>query len=252
MAGKVWQHVKRTTIATLLALCVMTCQAFAQIEVPPESKEHVPIPVTVKAAVPEGATVEGPGLIWPAGVNVLTIGPNSFVVCAPPGEYTIEYRLEWLHVVPVTFVDGSGKTITIQSYLGSGKPNWKATFKVVGGTPPVPPPKPPTPGGPYQVMLFYEWAQLDNLPQRQQELLTSLTVRDSIVQAGHVFLAAYDRSYVDSGKPADKAAWFRAVAGKTFPVVAYAPKDGGAITVAALPADQKALLELLSQSTEDK
>jgi hypothetical protein len=102
------------------------------------------------------------------------------------------------------------------------------------------------------VILFYEWGQLDNLPSRQQELLTSLTVRDQIVAAGHVFHAAYDRSFVDSGKPADKAAWFRAVAGKTFPVVAFAPKTGGPVEVAPLPADLDGLLKLLSKSQEDK
>ena len=139
-------------IAFLLVMA-LSATALGQIEVAPETKEYVPIPVTLKTAVPEGATVEGPGLIWPAGVNVHEVGPNSFVVCAPPGEYTIEYRIEWLHVVPVTFVDGSGKEITIQSYLGSGKPNWKATFKVVGGTPPVPPPPPPPPGSRWGLLL---------------------------------------------------------------------------------------------------
>lgn len=245
---------KRTTIATLFALCV-TCQAFAQIEVPAETKRDTPIPVTLKAMVPEGAQVKsGPGLVWPKGVNTLEVGPGKWVVCAPPGEYTITYKLSWLHIVPITFKDFDGKEVTFQNYLGSGDVDEQATFKVIGEVKPDPPnpPDPPTPGGPYQVMLFYEWGQLDNLPARQQELVTSLTVRDSIVQQGHVFLAAYDRSFVDSGKPADKAAWFRAVAGKTFPVVAFAPKDGGTIEVAPLPADQKGLLELLSKSTEDK
>lgn len=143
-------HVNRVLMALLF---LVPATAFGQITVPAESKEHVPIPVTVKTAVPEGATVEGPGLIWPAGVNVLEVGPNSFVVCAPPGEYTIVYRIEWLHVVPVTFIDGSGKEITIQSYLGSGKPNWKATFKVLGGSPPVPPPPPPPPGSKWGLIL---------------------------------------------------------------------------------------------------
>lgn len=246
---------KRTTIATLFALCLMTCQAFAQIEVPAETKRDTPIPVTHKAMVPEGATIQsGSGLVWPQGVNKLEVGPGKWVVCAPPGEYTITYQVRWIHIVPITFKDFDGKEVTFQNYLGSGDIDEKATFKVLGGTPPIPPPPPPvpTPGGPYQVMLFYEWGQLDNLPQRQQELLTSLTIRDSIVQQGHVFLAAYDRSFVDSGKPADKAAWFRAVAGKTFPVVAFAPKDGGAIQVEPLPADQKALLELLSKAEENK
>lgn len=140
------------SIVFLLAMA-FCATALGQIEVAPETKEYVPIPVTLKTAVPEGATVDGPGLIWPAGVNVYEVGPNSFVVCAPPGEYTIEYRIEWLHVVPVTFVDGSGKEITIQSYLGSGKPNWKATFKVLGGEPPVPPPPPPVPGDKWGLLL---------------------------------------------------------------------------------------------------
>ena len=246
------QHVKRVGLA-LLFCTLWPSLAWGQITVPAESKEHTPIPVTLKAMVPEGATIQsGAGLVWPEGVNKLEVGPGQWVVCAPPGEYTITYKVRWLHIVPITFKDFDGKEVTFQNYLGSGDIDEKATFKVIGEVKPDPPnpPDPPTPGGPYQVMLFYEWGQLDNLPSRQQELLTSLTVRDSIAQQGHVFLAAYDRSFVDSGKPADKAAWFRAVAGKDFPVVALAPKDGGTIQVYPLPADQKGLLDLLS--TKDK
>lgn len=139
------------SIAFLLIL-MLGAVAHAQIEVAPESPVYTPIPVSVVSTVPDGAKVEGPGWVWPEGVNKVEIGPNKFIVCAPPGEYVLEYHLEWLHIVPVTFIDGSGKEITIQSYLGSGKLNYTAKFKVVGGTPPVPPPV-PTPGSKWGLLL---------------------------------------------------------------------------------------------------
>lgn len=139
-------------VVFLLTL-LLSAAAYAQIEVAPESPVYTPIPVSVVSTVPDGAKVDGPGWVWPEGVNKIEIGPNKFIVCAPPGEYTIEYHLEWLHIVPVTFIDGSGKEITIQSYLGSGKTNYTAKFKVVGGTPPVPPPPPPVPGDKWGLLL---------------------------------------------------------------------------------------------------
>lgn len=145
-------------VVFLLTL-LLSAAAYAQIEVAPETPVYTPIPVSVISTVPDGAKVDGPGWVWPEGVNKIEIGPNKFIVCAPPGEYTIEYHLEWLHIVPVTFIDGSGKEITIQSYLGSGKTNYTAKFKVVGGTPPVPPPPPPPPPGERRAVILMESEQ---------------------------------------------------------------------------------------------
>lgn len=140
-------------VVFLLTL-LLSAAAYAQIEVAPETPVYTPIPISVTSTVPDGAKVDGPGWVWPEGVNKIEVGPNKFIVCAPPGEYTIEYHLEWLHIVPVTFIDGSGKEITIQSYLGSGKTNYTAKFKVLGGTPPVPPPDPVPPGNRTAVILM--------------------------------------------------------------------------------------------------
>lgn len=146
------RHIKRVGLALLfyttavLATILAAAVAHGQITVPAESKEHTPIPVALKAMVPDGATIQsGPGLVWPDGVNKLEVGPGQWVVCAPPGEYTITYKVRWLHIVPITFKDFDGKEVTFQNYLGSGDVDETATFKVLGGTPPVPPPPPPPP-----------------------------------------------------------------------------------------------------------
>ena len=102
------------------------------------------------------------------------------------------------------------------------------------------------------MMFFYEWGQLDNLPPRQQEILTSLTARDQIAAAGHVFQAAYDRSFVDSGKPEKHAAWFRAAKPMSGPLIAIAPKDGGVVQVFQLPDSMEAVMKLLENPTEVK
>lgn len=128
---------------TFLLAMLVSSVAMGQITVPAENDQYTPIPVTIKTEVPEGARVSGPGWVFPPAVKVYTISPTQLVVCAPPGEYTIQYTLKWLHIVPVTFVDGSGKEVTIQSYLGDGTYDVKATFKVLGGGPNPPPPPPP-------------------------------------------------------------------------------------------------------------
>lgn len=140
-----------------LVVWLLASTACGQITVPAESKEHTPIPVTLKAMVPDGATIQsGAGLVWPEGVNKLEVGPGQWVVCAPPGEYTITYKVRWLHIVPITFKDFDGKEVTFQNYLGSGDVDEKATFKVLGGTPPVPPPPPPPPPGERTAVILEE------------------------------------------------------------------------------------------------
>lgn len=123
--------------------------AAGQLTVPPESEQYVPIPVTLKAMVPDGAQIKsGPGLVWPEGVNKIEVAPGQWVVCAPPGEYTITYKVSWLHIVPITFKDFDGKEVTFQNYLGSGDVDEKATFKIKGEVKPEPKPEPgpgPTP-----------------------------------------------------------------------------------------------------------
>jgi len=154
-----YRHIKRVVTALLfytvaVLATILASAAFGQITVPAESKEHTPIPVTLKAMVPDGATIQsGAGLVWPEGVNKLEVGPGQWVVCAPPGEYTITYKVRWLHIVPITFKDFDGKEVTFQNYLGSGDVDEQATFKVLGGTPPVPPPPPPPPGTRWGLIL---------------------------------------------------------------------------------------------------
>ena len=130
----------------------MSVSAWAQIEVAPESQPYKLIPVVVKNSVPDGAKVDGPGLVWPAGIDKQEVSPGHWLITAPPGEYTIEYRLKWLHIVPITFKDFDGKEVTFQNYLGSGEVSEKATFKIVGKEDDVPVP-PPTPGSKWGLVL---------------------------------------------------------------------------------------------------
>jgi len=233
-------------IILLLAWLAMTASALAQIDVPAENREHVPIPVSVQSAVPQGAKVDGPGWVIPPKVNVHTVDATHLVVCAPPGEYTIEYQLEWIHVEPITFIDGTGKSITFNNFLGNGKISQKATFKVLGGTPPVPPPPPPLPpGGPYQVVLFYSPDQLDNLTADQREILNSMAYREKLKAAGHSLLGVLAGNAAPSPQSKFRP-FYNAVDGDPMPRVAVASKDGGKVVDFPLPATAKELDALLA------
>jgi len=225
----------------------MTCQAFAQIEVPAETKRDTPIPVTLKAMVPEGATIQsGSRLVWPDGVNKLEVGPGKWVVCAAPGEYTITYQVRWIHIVPITFKDFDGKEVTFQNYLGSGDIDEKATFKVVGGTPIDPPLPPPVVGGPYQIFLLYDAETKDNLSKQQLAVLGSLTFRMRLEKAGHRVLGVSAAQSLTDPTASKHAAYFEAAKNVPLPCLVVSSMQGGKCVAMPLPVDEDATEKLLT------
>ncbi|MBN1855308.1 MAG: hypothetical protein JW829_21435, partial [Pirellulales bacterium] len=187
----------------------------AQINVPAESKEYVPIPVTVKTDIPDGARLRGPGWVIPENLNAYECSPALIIVCGPPGEYVIGYRIQWLHIEPVTFTDGNGKEITIQSYLGDGEYDTEAKFKILGPNQPNPPQPPVDPT--WRIMLFYDGGQLDNLPAGQRSILTSLAIRQKLIARGHNLLEVLEAGGLGGSVPPRYAPWFAAVQGDPMP-----------------------------------
>lgn len=228
-------------LAPSTALCGITVPAKVQV-----GEQLV---AAVDAVVPPGATSDvtwsiecesGCTATWATLEDGKSIG-----VWSTGGKLKIRYKGFWLLLEPVTFVDGNGKEITIQSYRGHGSIDEVAVVEVIGGSPGPPPgPNPPVPGQKYEVMIFHESADLDNLPNSQRNLLSSLHVRENLIQRGHVFLgvldidSATDRS--DSWGP-----WMSMARKSKVPMVLIRPVGGGEITAHELPIDYDGLLDLL-------
>lgn len=111
---------------------------------------------------------------------------------------------------------------------------------------PIDPPE-PEPGAKYQIVMFAESAQLDNLGLGQRAILASLTLREELKAKGHKLLGVFDPDLVGPGGsvPEASAQWFRAIQGQSLPCIAIAPLAGGDIRVYPLPADKVALWKLL-------
>jgi hypothetical protein len=155
-----------------------------------------------------------------------------------------------------------------------GKMEIAALVVVVEGDRPNPPlpPDPPTPDPPvpnptekWQVMFFVESTDVDDLPDGQIELISSLSFRQSLEAAGHRFMGRYDRNSVMESKAnctydrygrkicqpptmvvkSDLAPWWEAVKGDELPRMAIAPIDGGKVRDFPLPANSAELYSLL-------
>jgi len=107
------------------------------------------------------------------------------------------------------------------------------------------PPEPPQPDrGPWQVLFLCESKNQPGMTVQQNALLKGLAIRERLKKAGHVFRASLDdHSLADGGS--EWSAWQTAVDGKSRPLVALAPVDGGDIVVHPLPADEEGLMNLL-------
>jgi hypothetical protein len=97
----------------------------------------------------------------------------------------------------------------------------------------------------WQVMLFHESDDLDNLPLERRELLVGLKFRQELEDAGHKFLGSFDRNSIDGAPSPDMREWWDAVANCRLPCVALAPMSGGEVSTYDLPADAQAFFELL-------
>jgi hypothetical protein len=145
----------------LIAVAAIACceVAFGQIVVPAESEPYKLIVAKLATPIPEGAYLadggfEVLGATATARADVREYG-GEIVWTGSPGVYQVVF--DGVILKNVTFTDGSGKEITIVSYLGRIKA--KATCVIKGGTPPVPPP----PGKRRAVIL--EESLLRTIPQ---------------------------------------------------------------------------------------
>ncbi len=166
--------------------CLIAQHAFGQISVPAESPEHTLIQVTVNPGMPDGAQFNG-GWRLDKYVDYLKIDDSHICLCAPPGTYSLTYRGYWILTESVTFPDGDGNQITIESYLGSGVVDESAEFTVTGGVDPGPGPDPPIPppGKSWGLILeetgdsSAEWARLRvNLRKAYESSKKTLLILD--------------------------------------------------------------------------
>jgi hypothetical protein len=175
-----------------------------------------------------------------------------------PGKWVV-FAEGFLPVMPTT-MDG-GKAIFFQGTPGiygvvffpSGDGQPSITRVVLeGGSPPDPPdppdppgPDPPTPGGKWQMIFFNKAEELFKYPLGQQELLTSLVVRDKLKEEGHSLLRVLDDNALRDGVPSKYSAFVEEAIGKSLPLIVVAPKDGGKVKSFPLPASYDELLTLL-------
>ena len=230
-------------MAFLLAF-LLHSTAWGQIDVPPSSEPYRVLTATVTASVPEGATFSG-GWTASEGVSFLSHDATTIHWTATPGKHSLSYSGFWLHVVPVTFTDGAGNEITIQSYLGHGSVDKSANFEIVGGDLPIPP-QPPLPTGKKHIVFFLAADNLDAMPYAQKYIVTSLVARKNLAARGHTFLVIDDDQM--QSPPEKYAPWVKAVEGDPLPRVAFADAAGGPIADFPMPVDYKHLLELIGET----
>jgi hypothetical protein len=95
-------------------------------------------------------------------------------------------------------------------------------------------------------MIFYRDSDLWKLPREQRSLLVSRTFRKNLVERGHVLLEILeDNVYSLSNLPKEYKPWVQATEGLPMPVMAFAPKEGGAIKVIPLPETEEDLFRAL-------
>jgi hypothetical protein len=168
-----------------------------------------------------------------------------------PGEYLVK-----LHLVR----DGKMEIAAIVVVVEGDRPN-----PPLPPDPPTPDPPVPNPTEKWQVMFFVESTDVDDLPDGQIELISSLSFRQSLEAAGHRFMGRYDRNSVMESKAnctydrygrkicqpptmvvkSDLAPWWEAVKGDELPRMAIAPIDGGKVRDFPLPANSAELYSLL-------
>ena len=205
--------------------------AYSQIEVPDKVEVGEKIVATVKTPdIPEGAQVLGD---WYVEGGESYIPPNnSDKICciwALAGKVKIQASGFWVH----------------WEQQKIGKYRYEAEVTVIGEGPGPNPPPPPPPGGPYEIAMFYQADQLDNYPQSQRSLLTSLALREKLQAQKHQVLEIFEWSSLStSGGQYEE--YFAAVRDDTAPRIAIRAIAGGPVIDAPLPANEAALMEFLA------
>ncbi|HUT88707.1 MAG TPA: hypothetical protein VMY37_04375 [Thermoguttaceae bacterium] len=204
---------------------------------------------------PTGAEVIGPTEVEPGM-------PAVFTLKGVPAEHLATFEWGFYHkpadAMVLDLADRSGNLVLIiwaksaTAYAVIADVNIPGAYQlivheVVVGTPTPPdPPVPPPVDRKYQVAFFLKALDLENLPQGQQTILGSLTLREELKKRGHVLLGVYDKDCTGpGGLPEKLKPWWKSIEGDALPRVALAPIDGGEIRDYPLPADPTALWKLL-------
>lgn len=235
------------TIAALCAIAVFALTAVVargQITItPPKPGLHEPVIATLTTGdqVPADAKVRGS---WDCGaakwLEPTCAGPvkvNQIYIWAPKGTYTIRAFGIWVQTKDITVGDQ-----TVPVLIDFGQYDYRTQLEVSGGGP-IPPPPPP-PGGKYKIVMFYEANQLDNYPQPQRALLTSLQIREQLVSKGHDFLEALEAASLNSASELF-APYIASVNGDPLPRIAIVPLEGGKVLDFPLPGNVDLLWALL-------
>lgn len=229
----------------LLGVFLVATIARGQIIVPAEVEPYKLVPARLATPIPEGVIVKDGGweVVGATKDHVADTHPegDSLIFTGSPGDYVVKF--DGVLIKPITV---PGIPEPINSYVGRIKAEAKCRIKGIVNPPD--PPDPPTPGGLKQLMFLYRLGDLDNLPEGQQSVLSSLALRSWISDQHHVFKGMVDFARVPAGSvPAKYSKWYAAweKAGKPNQAIAFAPKDGGTIVVQPLPETPEAVRQLL-------
>lgn len=225
----------RCLLFSLACLLTWSTTVCGQIDLPEKVAEHQPVVAA--------SSVDADVYIWrvskPAK-RVTVEGGRKIHIWAPPGEYEVSLTvitivIDWEKQMKEVLYDEHVATLVIEGDGDDGDDDGPD----------------PTPGA-KQFVLIYEGSQLDNMPQLQRFILTSLKARKEWEEAGHRLLEVLERSQVaavgsDDHLYAFVQAFTRAEQrGMRAPVVVYAPRAGGQpAVVKALPESASKLLEEL-------
>lgn len=235
----------------IIGLCLFWSAAVqAQITItPPKANVGTKVIASVSAQMPEGATFDGGwGISCPGQCRAelaKLAEPNSVGIWGPAGKYQVTYSGFWILLKEVTFKDGDGNTVTVQSYLGHGFINEKAELVLDGQNGPDPTPGPtPEPVGPWKIVLFYDEATLDDMTRDQQAIMRGEAVKSILEARGHKLLQRVEGH--PSNPPAAIREFVEAVLGKSLPRVALQSFDGGVVLDYALPETLEGFLNSLT------
>lgn len=216
------------------AVCLLWCSVgMAGITVTPaQTGVGSKVIATVTAQIPKGATFDGGWTVSGKAEHEKLASAGKIGIWGPAGTYEVKYSGFWILLKEVSFKDGDGNTVVIQSYLGHGFINEQATF-VLEGTNGPDPPDPPGPVGPWKIVLFYESSRLDNLTRDQQSLLRGEWVKGRLQERGHELVQRVQGH--PSSYPPELREFVTAVRGKSLPRVALQGFDGGTVYHYPLP-----------------
>ena len=189
--------------------------------------------VVLEANVPEGASLD-----W-----LMTPKLNSsFYIDTDKRTFVFASRKKGVYIFALA-VAVEGKATCLIHVLKNG----------VGPDPNPPDPDPPepdpVPDQKYQVFFFHDSNDLDNYTQDQRIMLVGLKFEEDLEKKGHNYLRSISRnSITETGKVNPELAnWWRAAENTGLPCVAFAPLNGGKITVKPLPKTLDKFWEMIGE-----